>query len=182
MSTDQERPPLSSGFSRVMVVLMAAVSLVGVTFAVLPVKPNLASEPLVEGVYVTTSEIRGYTGTILELQEGRFRYWFYSDVGGGDKEYPETGTYSVEGDTVYLSNREAWTIGNVGSLPVLWRDDALEEWQENGRIYDYGILVQTTGPVPANSWEVERPSIDVVNRALQRPTGTWFDPFVYGPQ
>src|ERR1051325_3474701 len=60
----------------------------------------------IDGVYVTADEISGFSGTILELKDGAFRYWFYSDVGGGD-EYPISGKYKIQESNLVLMRKEA---------------------------------------------------------------------------
>lgn len=53
--------------------------------------------PGLDGLYCTTSEIGGFSETILELRDGRFRYWFYSDArSSDDPEYPVAGTYQIQ--------------------------------------------------------------------------------------
>lgn len=46
--------------------------------------PPISKDRLAEGVSATPSEISGYSGTIPELKDGSFRYWFYSDVSSSD--------------------------------------------------------------------------------------------------
>ena len=169
-------------FSPIVALLVATFALVIAAIGVNPVRPKLETTPLLEGVYVTSSEIRGFTGTILELRDGAYRYWFYSDVGTNDSTMPETGTYAVEYGIVQLSNGDPWHVGNIGELGLLWRSDALEAWKQSERIYDYGILVRTEQAVPSLWWEIESPSIDIVKQALWRPTSNWRDPFIVGPQ
>src|SRR5262245_60601952 len=46
----------------------------------------------IEGTYCTAHEIAGFSGSVLELKAGKFRYWFYSDVGdGAAPKYPVSG-------------------------------------------------------------------------------------------
>lgn len=165
-----------------LVLLVVVLALVVAAVAIDPMRPTLTTSPLFEGIYVSTSEIRGFTGTILELKSGKFRFWFYSDVGSNDTELPEAGTYTVKDGSVQLSTGRSWYVGNVGSIGLLWRDDALHAWEYDERIYDYGILMRTDAAVPAHWWEIECPSIDEVKRALGRPTPNWRGPFVVGPQ
>ena len=148
--------------------------------SIVPIHTKLLTSPLIEGVYVHPNEIGGFTGTILELKDGEFRYWFCSDVGRDDTPYPQKGTYAVDDGVLKLSNGRRWYIGNAGELALLWRSDALAVWQESNRVYDYGILVRIEHDVPELIWQIESPSINVVNQALGRPSSVWRDPFIYG--
>jgi len=65
----------------------------------------------VEGVYHLHN---GYQSETLELRDGHFRYWFWSDIGGGSASRPIEGAYSVDGTIVSLS------------IPLQLSDDAPE--------------------------------------------------------
>jgi hypothetical protein len=138
-----------------------------------------------EGVYCTSHEIGGFSGTILELKDGKFRYWFYSDVGGLDEpQYPLTGKYMQKDQVLTLDhpkvNQREWIPGMVNGVPVLWRDDALQHWRKDRKVYDYGVLIKTEGAISADG-EIPRPSVKELYGANQRD-GTWKDPFIHGPQ
>ncbi|MGC4015782.1 MAG: hypothetical protein QM755_14845 [Luteolibacter sp.] len=84
----------------------------------------------VEGVFRTYT---GYETTVLELKAGRYRYWFESDEkDAGEPQYPLTGTYSIKGDTIELSDQEkklhqrTWTFLSVNGVVSLWRQEAVE--------------------------------------------------------
>ena len=78
----------------------------------------------------------GYTGYmtyVIELREGRFRYWFESDAKMPEEpEYPLEGKYTVKDDTVTLHHEKLiplssiWKCRSVNGIPTLWRSDALE--------------------------------------------------------
>jgi hypothetical protein len=75
--------------------------------SVAPVFQHAAGQPLdnipklEEGVYSMCDEVAGYSGEVVELKDGMFRYWFYSDVNNGQEpEYPLSGNYKVSGDTL----------------------------------------------------------------------------------
>lgn len=80
------------------------------------------------GVFVTY----GYHSTVLELKDGKFRYWFSSDVVDEKLKYPLEGTYTTEGDTISLKNENIfppevdWTAKSVDGVLTLWRSDALK--------------------------------------------------------
>src|SRR5687767_9085259 len=61
--------------------------------------------PGVEGTYCTALEIAAFSGTVLELKEGKFRYWFYSDASGGQEpKYPVTGAYLIQDGRLTLDH------------------------------------------------------------------------------
>lgn len=143
--------------------------------------------PGVEGTYCTAHEIAGFSGTVLELKAGKFRYWFYSDVGGGQEpKYPVVGPYSLQDGKLTLDHahvsQDTWQADVINGIPVLWRPDGLKSWQQNKRIYDYGVLIKVEGKV-TNEDSVARPSIKVLYDAeMRKRLKEWKDPFVNGPQ
>lgn len=132
----------------------------------------------VDGVYTLCREAAGYSGETLELKDGRFRYWFYSDVEEKDTpDYPLSGAYTVSGDVVVLdhsrirSSRRTRAV--VNGHPVLWRDDGLKLWSENRKIHPFAVLLRTDDAA-------NRPSIDLLkdeeNRMRERQAyATRFD-------
>jgi hypothetical protein len=122
-----------------------------------------ADAKLPEGVYSLCEEVAGYSGEVLELRDGKFRYWFYSDV-GTDKEptYPLSGTYAVSGTTLTLDNKEIYkrerTIAVVNGVNVLWRSDGLKLWTDDKRIHPYSVLIHMPGKRDGSAVET-RPSI-----------------------
>jgi len=142
-------------------------------------------EPGLEGLYTTPDEISGFSGTVLELKGGHFRYWFYSDVSLPDSpKFPLTGKYDQQGDKLILDNAQVnqseWFLETVNGIPVLWRDDGLRHWRDEKKIYDYGVLIKTEGTVTIEG-EIARPSVDELRSPNKRGT-PWKDPFVHGPQ
>ncbi len=151
--------------------------------------PTITNGRLAEGVYATPSEISGYSGTTLELKDGNFRYWFYTDVRGPDEpEYPITGKYKFQDGKVILNNDEVnqsvWFVDVVNGIPVLWRDDALKTWKQEQKIYDYGVLVWSENNVPEDGlYELERTSVtELYSAEKKKQIKEWKDPFVHGPQ
>src|SRR5262245_30177406 len=141
----------------------------------------------IEGTYCTAHEIAGFSGTVLELKAGKFRYWFYSDVGGGAApKYPVSGGYLFQDGKLTLDHQQVsqqtWFTDLVNGVPVLWRPDGLKSWQQNKRIYDYGVLIKVEGGV-TNADIVARPSIKALYDAeMRKRLKEWKDPFVHGPQ
>jgi hypothetical protein len=101
-----------------------------------------------EGVYHFHN---GYQSETLELHEGHFRYWFWTDAGPKRGHLPLEGAYSVEGDTLTL-HRDDILLGNqrifqpLKGVDILWRPDALDLWRSKGRINTYGVLVRLPHP------------------------------------
>jgi hypothetical protein len=142
--------------------------------------------PELEGVYCTPDEISGFSGTVLELKGGRFRYWFYSDVRGPDEpKYPLTGPYAVRDGTLFLSHKyigqQEWAPDGVNGVRVLWRPDGLRLWREKRQVYDYAVLIKVEG-AQAEVPNVPRPAVAVLYDAETRArVKEWKDPFVHGP-
>lgn len=109
--------------------------------------------------------------TILELQGGRFRYWFRSDLRfGKEPSYPLTGTYTTNGGTIsfelQLSTRtnpfdktekavfvtERWEFMNYKGQTTLWGTNALGAWKENPTHQPHPVLFPTTRR-PEEIWE-----------------------------
>lgn len=89
--------------------------------------PKLADAKPTNGVFFTYT---GYMTTVLELKEGRFRYWFESDARAlVDPDYPLSGVYSVTNNTLFLKHdqvfQKQWTFRTVNGLVTLWRPDAM---------------------------------------------------------
>src|SRR5882724_10165411 len=107
---------------------------------------NLAGEipHPIEGVYHLHN---GYQSETLELRDGRFRYWFWTDCSPPRGDLPLEGTYSVNGSALTL-NRNDILLGNqrifqpLKGMDALWRPDALERWISKGEISTYGVLVR----------------------------------------
>lgn len=141
--------------------------------------------PGVEGTYCTGSEIGGFSGTIIELQKGKFRYWFYSDVGGVDEPtYPIVGEYELKDGALTLKheqvNQAVWYPDVVNGIPVLWREDGLRTWKADKKVYDYAVMIKTEGTV-SDEGMLNGPSIKVLYDPADA-SKAWQDPFIYGPQ
>jgi hypothetical protein len=98
--------------------------------------PSVADTKPRDGVFFSYT---GYMTTVLELKDGRFRYWFESDVKRPtESQYPLTGEYSVTGSTITLKHTEVsqpqWMFRTVNGLPTLWRPDAIESFSKDGKL------------------------------------------------
>jgi hypothetical protein len=117
-----------------------------------------------EGVYSLVKEVAGFSGEVVELKDGKFRYWFFSDVKReGEPAYPLAGAYTVTGRAVTLEHdkihAKVRTIGQVNGADVLWRDDGLKIWESEQRIHPYGVLVRVEGGT-APPTRAQLPSIE----------------------
>jgi len=101
-----------------------------------------------EGVYHFHN---GYQSETLELRNGHFRYWFWTDAGARGGHLPLEGTYSVNGSTLIL-NRDDILLGNqrifhtLKGMDALWRPEAFELWLSKGTINTYGVIVRLPHP------------------------------------
>jgi hypothetical protein len=89
---------------------------------------------LAEGVYKTCEEVSAFSGETLELREGQFRYWFYSDVHTGkEPAYPLSGAFRIKGNTLVLEHPDVpdnvRQVDILNGVPILWRDDGFAYWQ-----------------------------------------------------
>ena len=104
-------------------------------------------------VYRTCREVAPYFGEDLELSRGSFSYWSYSDAGGDSDPGPISGSYVVEGNRLVLSHpsfiegSQVRFQDRLGGVPVLWRKDGWELWQEKGQIHPYGVLIRADRPL-----------------------------------
>ena len=99
----------------------------------------------------------GYSSTVLELKDGRFRYWFETDVvSGKEPQYPLAGEYVVTGDTITLKHDQIhdaiWTFRTVKDTLTLWRAAAVSYYNDKKRFDPYGILRLTDEPAE-KAWE-----------------------------
>lgn len=95
-------------------------------------------------------DVSGYSGETIELKNGRFRYWFYSDmVTGNEPTYPLSGRYTHSGGAVTLDHPKIHeptrTIAVLNGTMVLWRKDGLDLWKSEGRIHPYAVLLRVEG-------------------------------------
>lgn len=104
--------------------------------------PKIESAAPANGVFVTY----GYHSTVLELKDGKFRYWFSSDVkiAGDETKYPLEGSYTTDGDTITLKHEKIhppqveWTARKVDGVLTFWRSDALKI-QAEGKLELYSL-------------------------------------------
>ena len=154
------------------------------------------------GVYSSPSEIGGFSGTVLVIERGlsgELGYWktFYTDVVSPDdiEQDIRSGSVLVEGDHVYIpeasgyyrdgvprlmASIDRYTLVTVNEHQTLMRDDAYKVYQQENRLYDYGILIKVSDKRPSllKLDDVEHKSIKVL---YDDPSGEWQDPYVHGP-
>ena len=90
-----------------------------------------------------------YSWYALELHQGRFRLWMYSDAGGMDAKHPITGTFARTGNKIVLDHEQSYppkryvrtTINGVSGL---WTEDGLKQWQQaaGAQVISPAILVR----------------------------------------
>lgn len=119
----------------------------------------------IDGVYMLCEEVAGYSGEALELKDGKFRYWFYSDVGGDKTKYPLVGTYVVKKEKLLLQSPDIHPkeriLSTLNGHSVLWRDDGLKLWREQKRIHPYAVLIRASGNKVDDPW-ANRPSVKLL--------------------
>ena len=100
-----------------------------------PAKPQ-------NGVFMLAT---GFSATVLELKDGRFRYWFETDaVSGKEPQYPLSGEYALAGDTITFKHEQIhdtqWTFRTFKGVITLWRAAAVTYYKEQKAIDPNGIL------------------------------------------
>ena len=145
------------------IVIFATLGLVASRIHGEQVKPEKPGR--IEGVYLLCEEVAGFSGEALELKDGKFRYWFYSDVGGDTTKYPLIGTYVVKEDKLLLQhpdiNSKERILSTLNGHSVVWRDDGLKLWLEQKRIHPYAVLIRASGDRVDNPW-ANRPSVKLL--------------------
>jgi hypothetical protein len=115
-----------------------------------------------DGVYKMCDEVSGYSGETLELKGGKFRYWFYSDAGGGEETYPMVGKYVREGNKLRIQDERVFSgervLSVVNGQVVIWRRDGLKLWREETKIKPYAVLIRVPEMAVKDPW-LNRPSI-----------------------
>lgn len=154
----------------------------------LKVPVAIESTPVQDGVYALGG---AYQQTLLELKEGRFRYWFWGDVElKPARKYPLVGDYSTVGQVVTLKHNlvptfhSQWVFQKLDGEVTLWSQGAIDSYQADRTLETYGILKptplsaeeawQTRGistsihvPQQATAGETPRVSVDVYNQGNQ---------------
>jgi len=100
-----------------------------------------------EGVYFFDA---GLSKLVLELRNGRFRYWFSSDARDAfEPAYPVTGKYLARGATIQLLHptdtylEDTWTFRKIDETTTLWRPLSIKAWHEQRGFDFYGVLYPT---------------------------------------
>jgi hypothetical protein len=97
----------------------------------------------------------GFQYETVELNDGRFRYWFASDVVlPNAPKYPVEGSYEIKGDQLSLSSGQTYTVRTLHSARTLWRPAAVDYWNRHQIIDVYGILL------PVESITSSEPTIE----------------------
>lgn len=129
-------------------------------------KPTIASAKAQNGVFFTNT---GYEFTILELKDGRFRYWFEADKRSNEEpDYPLTGEYAVSGDTITLKHdrilRRQWTFCAINGLLTLWLPNNIEAYERDqsldfARLKRFGLggVLISTDKLPEDAWKHRGP-------------------------
>lgn len=78
----------------------------------------------------------------LELKDGRFRYWFSSDVIlSNSPKYPMEGSYTWRGDELVLSSGKSYKVRQINERRTLFWPHAVDYWDRQ-QIIPGHILLQ----------------------------------------
>lgn len=155
------------------------------------------------GVYSSSSEVGGFTGTVIQLEKEfrgdglRYRMHFYTDVVSADNIeqdvlrgvplayadslfLPEAFGYYHDGKPVLQSRVTRYVMRRINGHTVLMRDDALKAYEDENKLYDYGILIKVSED---SSLMVDLPKVEhkSIKMLYAEPGNPWRDPFVHGP-
>lgn len=123
-------------------------------------QPETPGTPPPEGMYCSSGDDTWiFAWTFLELKQGKFRYWYETDVPTlNQREYPLTGDYSFRDGKLKLNNskvyEQEWIADVVNGTPVLWRPKGLQRWREEKVIDQYQVVIKAEGKF--NEWDGTR--------------------------
>ncbi|QDU55156.1 hypothetical protein [Aeoliella mucimassa] len=156
------------------------------------------------GIYASTSEVEGYTGTVIAIEPAaghyskfltyRKRYFTDVSIGGLIEQDEITGECVANSDVIYFSEAygflanghitlaarlDEYTKVTINDHVVLMREDALEAYKAENKLYDYGILVRIDDrdPTAKSLTSIKHPSIKIL---YENTDHAWKDPFVNG--
>jgi hypothetical protein len=154
------------------------------------------------GAYSSPGETGGFSGTALlithpfESKKIQYKMSYYRDVRneGEIEESEKSGQLLAEGDELFLPEAsgymrdgkvslrayiERYTRVRINGRTVLMRDDALREYREHDRLYDYGILIKVSEAADIFT-DLEKVKHESVKVLYKDPKKEWKDPFVNG--
>jgi hypothetical protein len=124
------------------------------------------------GLYAMCQDVAGFSGEFLELKDGKFRYWFYSDVVGVDDppKYPLEGRYKIEGEKLTLDHKDVYsnvrTLDELNGIKIVWREDGLKHWKATKSIHPYAVIIWTQAALKDDKLaELKRPALDSIKSA-----------------
>jgi hypothetical protein len=121
-------------------IIMALLAVVLTVSCATKKREDVAAWPDAE-VYMLPQE-GGFQRETLELKDGRFRYWFSSDVMlPSPPKYPGQGSYELKEDLLVLSSGKTYVVRSLKGLRSLWRPAAVDYWDQHEIIDVYGILL-----------------------------------------
>ena len=152
-----------------------------------------------EGIYVSTNEIAGYSGTAISigpLNKGQreYRKHFYSCISSDEKELPpvirtnedeltitERYEFRLSDGTIDdpLEHTTRYTRMKINNQIVLLRDDALKQFKLENKLYDYGVLVKISD-VHDSIEDLSKAPHPSIRTLYENPSAGWNDPFVNG--
>jgi hypothetical protein len=120
-------------------------------------QPQSPTNAVVDGVYCAAC----LSLEIIELKNGRLRYWFQGDVMiANEPTYPLVGAYAVKGDMITLLHKDIHELVRqrffrlLNGKPSLWRAKDWEDWQKTKRFKhgEYWVAFRVDDP-PELIWK-----------------------------
>ena len=160
---------------------------------------NAATVPW-HGVYVSTSEISGFSHTAMSLgplENGQRSYRKHHHscmsinlpelkpiIESNGNELTITERFDLKSrdgrfrDTV--ESKTKYTRKTINGHVVLFRDDALKQFELNNKLYDYGLLVKISDDSDSIDDLANAPHPSIRD-LYEDKNSEWNDPFVHGP-
>ena len=126
----------------------------------------------IAGTYKTLSN--GFFGETLVLEpKGVCCYSMFSDLKTEGEKEPRNvkGTYTVKGNTLSFkagSFEAVREIRKINGIYTLWRNDSIEEWENNHRYRAYGIMIKCIKAEYTTEGDPEKTGIMYYGNSIER--------------
>lgn len=115
----------------------------------------------VDGVYVTCRECQEHWREVLQLEGGRFRYWYWTqNMGSAPSQGPVTGTFKVSEDWLAFSDGAPSPLLRFARLKntrLLITEEGVQTWNDVQKIYPHTGYFEVSG-LQVDPDAVQRPS------------------------
>ncbi len=100
-----------------------------------------------------------YSWPVLELNDGKFRYWHFSDSVSPDVKFPVQGDFSMEDGALVLEHEKLlpsnrYVPATIKGISGLWTAKSLRVWKTEKQVVSHEILVRVAN-APLNRDQLE---------------------------